>query len=463
MTSTIDPQRLSMLMAREQQNYLATHPKSVALYERAKNSLLGGVPFSFMNGFMDPSFPLFIAEGRGAHVTDVDGNRYLDLLAGDLGAIFGHSPPAVADAIAQQAHRGIMFTLPSEDAIWVGEELTRRYGLPLWQLHMSASDSVRTAIKISREVTKRHLTLMFNGSYHGTVDETCVAVVGGKMITHPKAVHFGIGMLPNPESRTRVVDPYDLDAVEKALSPRDVACVITEPTFSQALRGPFDEDFHVALRDLTRRYGTKLIIDETHGIGAAWGGCTRLWNLEPDIFVAGKGIAGGMPASVMGLSREVADSVMPLFENFFVAGIGSTLSGNALAVAALRANLEHVMTESAYERMMAAGERMAKGMQEVVTAADLPWRVSRWLGYGVRVGFSMERPRTMAEAHIQGDEESFGIRGDELTQYFHAFYVNRGIIILALALSALNSPAVTNEDVDYYVGVFGECVNELIE
>ena len=460
--TTIDPQRLMTLMEREHQRYLEHHPTSVALYERAKKSLLGGVPFCFMNGFMDPSYPLFISEGQGAYVTDVDGNRYLDLLAGDLGAIFGHSPPPVAEAIAQQAHRGIMFTLPSEDSIWIGEELTRRYGLPIWQLHMTASDSVRSAIKIAREVTQRHLTLMFNGSYHGTVDETCVAVVEGKMITHPKAVHFGIGMLPDPESRTRIVDPYDLDAVERALSLRDIACVITEPTFSQALRGPFDQDFHVALRELTRHYGTKLIIDETHGIGAAWGGCTREWGLEPDIFVAGKGIAGGFPASVMGLSHEVYDTVKPLFEKYFVAGIGSTLSGNALAVAALRANLEHVMTESAYERMMAAGERMAAGMQEVVAAAGLPWSVSRWLGYGVRVRYSQDRPRTMEEAQIRGDSESFGIRGDELTRYFHVFYANRGIIIIALALSALNSPDVTPEDVDYYISVFDECVNELV-
>ena len=459
---TIDPLRLKMLMERESSRYLAEHPKSVALYERAKNSLLAGVPFPFMNGFMDPSFPMFITEGSGCHVTDVDGHRYLDLLAGDLGSIFGHSPPAVAEAIAHQAQRGIIFGLPTEDAVWVGEELARRYGLPYWQIHMSASDSVGAAIKISREVTQRPLTLMFNGSYHGTVDETCVAVVDGKMITHPKAVHYGIGALPNPELRTRVVNPNDLDALEAALSPGDVACVITEPTLSQALRGPRDQAFHEGLRELTRRFGTLLIIDETHGIGAGPGGCTRLWNLEPDIFVAGKGIAGGFPASVMGLSQEVAEGVLPLFEKFFVAGIGSTLSGNALAVAALRANLEHVMTDAAYERMMSAAERMSAAMEEVIEAAELPWSVSRWLGYGVRLRFSSATPRTMEEAQIGGDEDSFGITGDELTRYIHVFCANRRIIFIALAVSALNSPAVTHADVDFHTEVFAECVNELV-
>ncbi len=457
MTTEIDTSRLKMLKQREETRYLAERPKSVALYERAKGSLFGGVPHSWMNDFMG-RLPLFIEEGRGAYLTDVDGHRYLDLLQADHGAIFGHSPKAVADAVADRAQRGFMFSLPTEDSIWVGEELARRFGLPYWQVHMTASDSNRTAIKIAREITQRNLVLCFNGSYHGTVDETLVTVVDGRMITDPYGgSSYGIGALPNPELRTRVVEFNDLDALEKALSPRDIACVITEPAIAQMAVFSPDAGFHEALREMTRRFGTLLIIDETHNIVAGPGGFTRLWNLEPDIFVMGKGIAGGFPASVMGLSQEVADRALPVFEKSFVQGIGTTLSGNALAVSALRATLEHVMTESAYDRMMSGAERMADGMDKVIKTADLPWRVG-CLGCRVLLRFSETIHRNWAELRAQWG----GLLAlYDMGMYFHTFYANRAILIPP-GFFALISPEVTAEDVDFHSKVFGECVNELV-
>ena len=457
MTTKIDRSRLETLKQREETRYLAERPKSVALYERAKGSLFGGVPHSWMNDFMG-RLPLFIEEGRGAYVTDADGHRYLDLLGADHGAIFGHSPKAVADAVADRVQRGVMFTLPGEDSIWVGEELARRFGLPYWQIHMTASDSNRTAIKIAREITGRKLVLCFNGSYHGTVDETLVTVVDGKMITDPYGgSSYGIGALPDPELRTRVVEFNDLEALEQALSPRDVACVITEPVLAQMSVYPPDPGFHEGLRELTRRFDTLLIIDETHNIVAGAGGFTRLWNLEPDIFVLGKGIASGIPASVMGLSQEVADQALPLFEKNFVQGIGTTLSGNALAVAALRATLEHVMTESAYDRMISGAERIADGMEKVIRAADLPWRVD-CLGCRVVLRFSQAVPRNFAEQRA----ERRGLQGlAETGMYFHTFYANRGILIPP-GFFALISPEVTAEDIEFHDKVFGECVSELV-
>ena len=457
MTTKIDSSRLKMLKEREETRYLAERPKSVALYKRAKGSLFGGVPHSWMNDFMG-RLPLFIEEGSGAYLTDVDGHRYLDLLQADHGSIFGHSPKALADAVADRAQRGFMFSLPTEDSIWVGEELARRYGLPYWQVHMTASDSNRTAIKIAREITQRNLVLCFNGSYHGTVDETLVSVVDGRMITDPYGgASYGIGALPDPELRTRVVEFNDLDALENALSARDIACVITEPAIAQMSVYPPDADFHEALREMTDRFGTLLIIDETHNIVAGPGGFTRLWNLQPDIFVMGKGIASGIPASVMGLSQEVAERALPLFEKTFVQGIGTTLSGNALAVSALRATLEHVMTESAYDRMMSGAERMADGIDKVIKAANLPWRVD-CLGCRVVLRFSAAVPRNFAEQRAERD----GLQGlAETAMYFHTFFANRGILIPP-GYFALISPEVTAEDVDFHSKVFGECVNELV-
>jgi len=452
MTTEIDRSRLKMLTEREEKRFRAEHPKSVALYKRAKGSLLAGVPFTWMNDFMGRSQPLFVKEGKGAYFTDVDGHRYLDLLAADHGALWGHSPTAVADAVADQVQRGVMFTLPTEDSVWVGEELARRFGLPYWQVYMTASDSNRAAIKIAREITQRNLVLCFNGCYHGTVDETLVTVVDGRMIPHAYGgLTYNMGALPDPELRARVVEFNDLDALERALSPRDIACVITEPALGQFAVVRPDPGFHEALREMTRRFGTMLIIDETHSIiVASPGGCTRLWNLEPDIFVLGKGIAGGIPASVMGVSEEVAEKVLPLFQKSYVQGIGTTLSGNALAVAALRANLEHVMTESTCDRMLSSAERMADGMDKIIETADLPWRVDRF-GSRVQPFFSLAVARTIAEIKAQGDR---GMGG-----YYRAYFANRGIFTPGLALI---SAEVTAEDVDFHNKVFGECVNELI-
>lgn len=456
MTTEIDRSRLKMLTEREEQRHLAEHPKSAALFERAKGSLFTGAPYTWQSFWMF-GLPLFIEEGRGAYLTDVDGHRYLDLFLVDHGALYGHSPKAFADAIAEQVYRGTTFGFPTEDSIWVGEELTRRFGLPSWQIFMTATDANRAAMKIAREVTQRELVLCFNGSYHGALDETLVSVVDGKLIPHPYGgATYNIGPLPNPESRTRVVESEDLDALEKVLSSRDIACVITEPTPPQTIACGYipDPGYHEALREITRRYGTLLIYDETHSIVAGPGGCTRLWNLEPDFFVLGKGISGGFPAAVMGLTQEVAEKALPLFQERFVQGIGTTTSGSALAVVALRATLEHVMTESAYDRMISGAERMADGMDKVIKAADLPWCVDR-VGCRVRLNHSLTIPKSVTE---RGPEQ-LGIEA-ELGRFHHTFYRNRGILILGAF--GMISPEVTDEDIDFHTKVFGEYVNELV-
>ena len=331
---TIDRSRLKMMIDRENERYVAEHPKSRALFERAKDSLIGGVVVQ-RHLWFPWDFPIFVKEGKGAYFTDVDDHRYLDLWLGDHCELFGHSPTAVADAITYQVQRGICFSLPSEDSVWVGEELKRRYGLPYWQVYMSATDVNAAAIKMARHITKRDMILMFSGGYHGTIDATMVNLnEDGTMIPIP----FGgsteiIGPLPNPESRTRMISFDDPDALEKALSPQDIACVITEPMLTNFAASTPHSNYHKILREMTRRFGTLLIIDETQTICADPGGFTRAWNLEPDILTIGKSIAGGYPAAVMGVSKEIADG-LPLMTKpgVFLLGIATTATGHGLLV-----------------------------------------------------------------------------------------------------------------------------------
>lgn len=461
----INRSKMKTVMEQEVARYVAERPKSRALFERAKRSLLGGVPMNWMlcwsNSFpavsgprvLGPPFPIFVKEAKGAYLTDVDDHRYLDLSMGDAGAAFGHSPKATVDAVTDQVRRGLTFLLPTEDSIWVGEELARRFGLPYWQITMTATDANRFAIKIVREITKRNLILVFNGCYHGTVDESLVCLEEGVVRPEPSC----IGPVPNPASRTRVIEYNDLDALERALSHRDIACVLCEPAMTNMGLIYPDRGYNEALREITRRFGTLLIIDETHSLPFTDpGGLTRMWNLEPDILTFGKPIAGGVPAGVMGFSQEVAERLLAL--NIMpdgVSGLGGTLSGNALAIAAMRATLEHVMTKSTYDRMINSAEKIDNGMDAIIKAADLPWTVRR-LGSRLEVCHQPTLPRNATESKTAFDFE--------LDSFTHLFFLNRGIISYPWYNQPLEMvpPQTTSNDVDLNNRVFGECVNELV-
>jgi len=444
--TTVDRSRIKMLIEREEERYIAERPKSRALFERARASLLGGVPMSWMVEWPG-SFPVFVKEAKGARLTDVDGHTYVDLCLGDSGSLTGHSPTATAEAIAKQVYKGMTLMLPTEDHIWVGEELARRFGLPFWQIYTTATDANRFAIRMARRITKRNLVLVFDGCYHGSVDEALVSVKDGEKMVLRHAI---VGPLPNPASR--VIQFNDLDALEKALSPRDIACVLCEPAMTNAGIIFPEPGYHEALREMTRRFGTLLIIDETHTISSGPGGLTRIWNLEPDFFTIGKPIAGGLPAAALGLSQEVAEELLagpPLG-----LGVGGTLSGNALQAVAIRATLENVLTQSAYERMIPITERLANGIDKIIKDADLPWHVNR-LGCRAEYRFCRIPPRNGAESEAVFD-------GD-LDRLVHVFCANRGVLITPFHSMVLVSPATTVEDVDLHNKVFGEFVNELVE
>lgn len=447
---SIDRSRVKELMERERRRFIEDHPRSRALFERAKRSLLAGVPMNWMVAWAGP-FPPFVREGSGAYVTDVDGHRYLDLCLGDTGSMFGHSPEPVVEAIAAQARRGITMMLPTEDSIWVGEELARRFGLPYWQVALTATDANRFAIRLAREVTHRGKILVFNGCYHGTVDEALVDLRDGMAV--PAA--GSIGPPVDPAQTTKVVEFNDMEALTKALAPGDVACVLAEPAMTN--RGIIlpEPGYHDALREETRRHGTLLIIDETHTISAGPGGYTAAHGLEPDIVTLGKPIGSGVPSAAYGISREVADRVLPRVtgEGSDESGIGGTLAGNALAAAAMRATLQHVITREAFDRMIPLAARFARGVEDTIRREGLPWHVVR-LGARVEYRFCPKVPRNGAEAAAGKDRE--------LDQLMHLYALNRRILLTPFHNMALISPYTTEKDVDLHTRVFDECVGELL-
>jgi glutamate-1-semialdehyde 2,1-aminomutase len=446
---TLDRARLAALLAGEEARFAAEHPRSMALAQRAQASLLGGVPMPWMVRWAG-RFPLFVAEASGAHLTDVDGHRYLDFCLGDTGAMTGHAPPPTVEAIERQARRGFTFMLPTEDSVWVGEELSRRFGLPSWQFALTATDANRFAIRLAREITGRRLILVHNWCYHGTVDETFATLRAGRVV--PRDGNTGPPV--DPALTTRVVEFNDIPALEEALAPGDVACVLAEPALTNIGIVHPEPGYHAALRAITRRTGTLLILDETHTICAGPGGYTGLHGLDPDVLTVGKPIAGGVPAAVYGVTRDVAERVRArsVTELADTGGVGGTLAANALASAAMRATLEQVLTKPAYERAISLARRFAAGVEAAIADYQLPWIVQR-LGCRAEYWFRPVAPRNGGEAAASVDAE--------LERYMHLSALNRGILLTPFHNMALIAPMVTELEVDRHTAVFRESVAAL--
>jgi len=446
----IDRTRLASLMQREQQRFVNDHPKSKALFERARKSLLAGVPMNWMRKWAG-AFPPFVREAQGAHFFDVDGNRYVDLCLGDTGAMTGHSPSATVKAVEEQARRGITTMLPVEDAVFVAEELQKRFALPYWQFALTATDANRFSIRLARQITHRPKILVFNWCYHGTVDESFITL---QRDGTARARRGNIGPPVDPAVTTKIIEFNDLPALERALAPGDVACVLAEPAMTNVGIVHPDPGFHAAMRELTRRFGTLLIIDETHTICAGPGGYTRAESLEPDVLVFGKPIGGGVPGAAYGFTAEVADriSAQQNLEDCDVGGIGGTLAGNALSLAAMRATLTNVLTKEAFDRMIPMAERWTSGVQETINTFNVPWHVTR-LGCRAEYLFSANPPKNGTEAH---DAMDF-----ELERFLHLYCMNRGVLLTPFHNMALMSPATSKEDIDQHSRVFREAAKEL--
>ena len=447
----IDRARLAELTRRELDRFAATHPRSRELSERARHSLVGGVPMPWMMLWAG-GFPPFAAHAQGARITDVDGCEYVNLCLGDTGAMTGHSPPRVLAALREQSERGLTTMLPTQDAIIVAEELSGRFGVDRWLFTLSATDANRAALRIARQLTGRPKVAVFSYCYHGSVDEA-FAVRRPDGSTGSRAGNVGPPV--DPGVTTVALEFNDLPALEAALADRSVACVLAEPAMTNMGIILPDEGYHQALRDITRDTGTLLIIDETHTLSAGPGGCVQAWGLDPDLVTVGKAIGSGVASGALGLSSALSDQMLAQVNADYedTGGIGGTLAGNALSLAAIRATLTHVLTPAAFERMIPLAGRFTGGVREVIAGAGVGWHVTQ-LGCRAEYRFQPDPPRNGSEAHAATDPE--------LERYFHLHAMNRGVLITPFHNMALMSPVTQQADVDRHTEVFAEAVGDLL-
>jgi glutamate-1-semialdehyde 2,1-aminomutase len=457
-TFTVDRRRVERLLDRELDSFAARHPKTRALHDRARRSLLDGVPMNWMVKWAGP-FPLFLETASGAHATCADGHDYVDLCLGDTGAMAGHGAAPVIEAVERQLRRGITTMLPTEDAAWVGEELRRRFGLPSWQFTLTATDANRFSLRIARAISGRPFVAVHEYCYHGSVDET-FAVLADDGSGRVVARRGNLGPAVDPSETTRVVPFNDLEALDRALADRQVAALLIEPALTNVGIVLPDPGYLDGVREITRRYGTILIHDETHTICAGPGGVTggseltAGRTLEPDMLVIGKTIGGGIPVAAYGMTAAVAEQVraaVPV-EDSDVGGIGGTLAGYALSMAAARAALGEVLTAAAFDRMMPLAERWEAGVKDVIARHGAPWSVTR-LGARAEYHFMPDPPKDGADQIAHADPE--------LERLLHLWVMNRGVLMTPFHNMALMSPATTADDIDRHTEAFDRAVAAL--
>lgn len=449
----IDADRVDLLEARENARFIAERPKSAALVERSRKTMPRGVPMSWMDDLYEHP-PVFVAEGRGAYITDVDGHSYLDMYVADMSAFCGHAPDPVVKAVSDRMALGNQFLMPGEDSIVVAEHLAARYGLPKWQFTLSATQANTEVIRLARAATGREIVLMFDGKYHGHGDATLVVLEDGQVVPEEYGLPRWI------TGQARIIGFNDIAALEAALAPRDVALVLAEPAMTNAGFILPEAGLHDALRRLTRETGTLLAIDETHSLATAYGGLTREYRLEPDMLTIGKSIAAGVPLGAYGMTEEIAAHIVPPEDGHVVSGAaigqvstGGTLFANALSMAAGRAALLEVLTEDAFARAAELGGRMADGLRTAIEVAGLPWSVVQVGGHAAYF-FAQTPPRNGAESRAADDPR--------LRALIRVWLANRGVWESGWWLGPTVSLAHTAADVDRYVDLFGRCLTDLV-
>jgi glutamate-1-semialdehyde 2,1-aminomutase len=445
----IDRERLSSLRADEERRFVESHPRSRELAERADEFLLAGVPMPWMTRWAG-SFPIFLQSASGARLVDVDGVEYVDLCLGDTGAMTGHALPDVAEAVAARATSGITTMLPSEDAIWVAQELSRRFGLPQWQFAMTATDANRFVLRFARHVTRRPRIAVMEWCYHGTVDEAFATLDGDRVVPRPEL----LGAPVDVALTTAVIPFNDAEALDRRLAEGDVACLLMEPALTNIGIVLPDEGYLQAVREITRRHGVLLVNDETHTLCAGPGGATAAWGLEPDLLVVGKPIAGGVPLAAYGMTEEVASLLRGPMRRHGIdlAGVGGTLTANALSLAAARAALSTSLREEDFSVAIPLAERFTAGVTRVIEEHGLPWHVQR-LGCRAEYWFGPP-PRNGADAAAAMD--------DDLEGFLHLWALNRGVLLTPFHNMSLFSPHHTADDVDRHTEVFAEAVATLV-
>ncbi len=322
-----------------------------------------------------------------------------------------------------------------------------------WQFSTSATDANRFVLRLAREATGRDKILAFNWCYHGSVDET-VAILDKNSNVIAKT--GSVGPQVSPALTTKLIEWNDVEALENALKDRDVAAVLAEPVMTNiGIIHPI-EGYHKALRDLTKKYGTLLIIDETHTICTGIGGYTKAYGLEPDAVTIGKTIASGIPTGAYGMTEEFGENAAGNKREQYedVGGVGGTLAANALSMAAMRATISEVFTQEFYDRNIPLAEHFNDGVQSIIKEYDLPWNTTS-LGCRTEYWFRKEPAKNGFEAEAAFD--------DSLDKYMHLASMNRGILMTPFHNMALITEDTTEEDVDCHTKVFHQIVINIVD
>jgi glutamate-1-semialdehyde 2,1-aminomutase len=447
--SSISDDAVASMLAREQALFVQRNPASRKLAEQSQRSWLNGVPMFWMLDWGTP-FPLFLAKASGVQLTDADGNSYVDFCLGDTGAMFGHSPRPVAEALRKQTRLGLTTMLPSPDAPVVGELLTNRFGLPFWQITATATDANRCVLRWARAITGRDKVLVFNGCYHGAVDETFLRLENGRL----RPDHGLIGETRDLTELAKVVEFNDIAALKEALEAGDVACVLAEPVMTNCGMVLPAPGFHEALRDLASRTGTVLVMDETHCISSGPGGYSGTFGLKPDAIVLGKPVAGGVPAGVYGFSSSIVERIKAYLSSrpSGYAGIGTTLSGSALQLAMMRHVLETYFTAKTFEPMLRLAEELESGISKTIRKHGAPWHVVR---VGARVEF-MCAPQPPANGG-----EAMRMIHRPIDRAIHHYLLNRGLVVTPFHNMLLICPSTRKAHVVAFIREMDRCLDEL--
>jgi len=446
----INPKAILALRERELTRFVNANPKSKHYFERS-NGWFQRVPFHWMLDWPSP-FPIVAASATGATLTSLDGQTFDDFCLGDTASMFGHSPPALASALTEQAGKGLSYMLPTIEGAELGDMLASMFGLPHWQVTTTASEANRAVIRWCRGLTGRSKILIFNGCYHGAVDDVFVDLRDGLAVNRPSL----IGQVQDLLLTTVAIEFNDVAALESALRNGDIACVLAEPVMTNIGMVRDAPGYLETLRRLCSETGTLLVFDETHTISSGYGGHSNSHGPMPDIMVIGKSIGGGVPCAVYGFTAQISARMEALNKARPAghSGIGTTLSANALAMSAMHAMLGQVITRKAYDHMLAMADRLVSGLRQVIEAHGLPWHVSH---VGARVEFvcAAQPPRNGNEARAAMDHD--------LESAIHLYLTNRGILLAPFHNMMLLSPVTQSEQVDRLLHALVSCVGELLE
>ena len=435
---------------REAERFRAANPRAFA-HQAAATGWFQSVPFHWMRDWPSP-VPIVAASAKDATLTSIDSQTYDDFCLGDTASLFGHSPPALAAALAEQASEGLSYMLPTERGAALSAKLAAMFGLPQWQVTTTASEANRAVIRWCRGVTGRRKVLIFNGAYHGAVDDAFVDLKGGAPVMRASLV----GQVHDLRDTTTVIEFNDEDALAAALRTGDIACILAEPVMTNVGMVRDAPGFLETLRKLCNATGTLLVFDETHTISSGYGGHGVTHGPTPDLMVVGKSIGGGVPCAVYGFSAEVAERMAALNRSRPPghSGIGTTLSANALAITAMDAMLADVITPAAYDHMLRGAARLVAGLEHEIAAAGLDWHVTQ---VGARVEFL-----TCPTPPRNGGEAKAAMH-PELEAAIHLFLANRGILLAPFHNMMLVSPVTGDDQIDRLVGAFADCVRALKE